>query len=412
MGIDRKDKDMKLKKSSFLKFGVILFLLQPFYLYLLNTFKIYQLPLSLAAMMSFCYCIQCVRKSALKCLLPWAILFMYMGIHNVGSADLAMYHFFCLIMMLSLTQSQHWQKSVSRILLWMSVPHVIATVVFFLVPPLYSMVRPLISAENIMYEGYRTGLTGHYSTNSIYISCSFLLYASLYLCREKRQHRFMLLGRTLISLLALILTTKRGPLLCSAAALFITYLLTDRKRLSSRFVKATLVCMITGMGVYLFGDHIPVIASIIERFKTDGASGREKMFVLAISMFLKNPILGQGTGSYRLSYFAFLAKDTNHMYLNAHNVYLQLLAENGIVGLSIFFTAVLLTLHRAVGLLRKFHSIGVKDKERMMTISVAYQVFFLLYCMSGNPLYDSMVYIPFFICCAMTYSYYLGEKNG
>lgn len=206
--------------------------------------------------------------------------------------------------------------------------------------------------------------------------------------------------------MAILLTTKRGPLIFSLASVFITYILVDKKRFSNRFIKVLFSLMILFVMFYLVANYIPALAGAFARFSEDGDSGRSVMYLLAIKMFLMNPLMGRGTGAYKIQYYYYLAKDADHMYLNTHNVYLQLLAENGIIGLVMFLFAAILTLIISIKLLQEFH-IKNNSNECVMYISVAFQVYFLLYCLTGNPLYDSMMYMPYFIFCAISYSFYM-----
>lgn len=329
-----------------------------------------------------------------------------MTIHNVGSIDSLVFYYVMLIMIILLTSVLNWQGNAIKLMVWMVFPHVFFTIMLFIFPNLYATIRPLIFVKNIMFEGYRTGLTGHYSTNAIYISISLLIFGSIVFQYGFKNVKKRYIVFFLFSVLALVLTTKRGPLIFSMVSIFITYILVDKKRISDRFIKALSIALTLLMAFYLLSDYIPELSKFIARFSEDGDSGRSVMYLLALKMFFVNPIFGQGTGAYRIQYFSSLAKDSDHMYLNAHNVYLQLLAENGIIGLILFLYASIFVLNKSIKLLRRFHMEN-NNNEIIMYITVAFQIYFLLYCLTGNPLYDSMMYIPYFIFCSVGYSFYI-----
>ena len=46
-----------------------------------------------------------------------------------------------------------------------------------------------------------------------------------------------------------------------------------------------------------------------------------------------------------------------------------------------------------------------------LSYSLSFQTFFLLYCVSGNPLYDKEMFIPYFLACSLTL-YYNAKLNG
>ena len=69
------------------------------------------------------------------------------------------------------------------------------------------------------------------------------------------------------------------------------------------------------------------IFSIKDNIKSEGGSGRFELWGEAINNFFRNPIIGIGTGqtpAYSLT------------RMGTHNLYLQILGENGIIGFSLF----------------------------------------------------------------------------
>jgi O-antigen ligase len=93
---------------------------------------------------------------------------------------------------------------------------------------------------------------------------------------------------------------------------------------------------------------------------------------------------------------------------------LQLLSEAGIVGFVIYISWILnsvyisyITCKNAVRM-----NVDVKDKK-IIFFSLAFQIFFILYGVTGNPLYESMMFIPYFTAGGITLFYYrsLGTKT-
>ena len=370
-----------IKRKQIVQLSLFFLLLHPFYLYILNTFKIYQMPLTIIAILLLVLLTKLkIPKKLITLMLPWVIFFVYMALNNIGKINDLLFYFIMIIIMLLLSMNNGWQKETIKLITIMLLPHILFTLIFFFVPNLYVRVRPIIAARNIMFEGYRTALTGHYSTNAIYISISVLIFGSVFFQKKMKEIEKKYVFLFLVSIMAILLTTKRGPLIFSLASVFITYILVDKKRFSNRFIKVLFSLMILFVMFYLVANYIPALAGAFARFSEDGDSGRSVMYLLAIKMFLMNPLMGSGTGAYKIQYCYYLAKDADHMYLNTHNVYLQLLAENGIIGLVMFLFAAILTLIISIKLLQEFH-IKNNSNECVMYISVAFQVYFLLYCL-------------------------------
>ena len=119
------------------------------------------------------------------------------------------------------------------------------------------------------------------------------------------------------------------------------------------------------------------VINFISRFTGNNiTTGRDVFYEKAISNFLqsdfKNYLIGKGTAS------AYLINGTG-----LHNVFLQILYDNGIFVILIFLSFFVLNLKNAV-------------KKRYF-ISISMQLVFLIYCMSGNPLYDYYFFIPYLI---------------
>ena len=50
--------------------------------------------------------------------------------------------------------------------------------------------------------------------------------------------------------------------------------------------------------------------------------------------------------------------------------------------------------------------------EGALSGSLAIQAFFIMYCLTGNPLYDMQVYIPYLVACGMSLWVYRRRCSG
>ena len=137
----------------------------------------------------------------------------------------------------------------------------------------------------------------------------------------------------------------------------------------------------------------------------DVMSGRGELYLLALKYFSRYPIFGIGWETFR-----FLPDVPGGV--ETHNIYLQLLCETGIIGFGIFlsfFAYALVTTMKNCRLART-------EEERLAaSFCLFMQLFFLMYGLTGNPLYDPPYYVPYFIVCAFSFSqrrYLLGAKPG
>ena len=83
---------------------------------------------------------------------------------------------------------------------------------------------------------------------------------------------------------------------------------------------------------------------------------RVALWGAAAVIFLEHPILGAGFGSYRFSFHRFIPAIKED--LDSHNLYLQTLAETGIIGFVIFFLTIGACVRIGWRLLRRADPLG------------------------------------------------------
>ena len=112
---------------------------------------------------------------------------------------------------------------------------------------------------------------------------------------------------------------------------------------------------------------------------------RDVFYAEAWEMFMENPIFGCGW-----------RQMTDIIEHDVHNIYIQLLAETGIVGFSVYVFLIFYGVFIAIKLLRCYS----KDKKKsiLLLFSAYYIFFFALYGLTGNPLYDEQPFYTFMIC--------------
>jgi putative inorganic carbon (hco3(-)) transporter len=140
-----------------------------------------------------------------------------------------------------------------------------------------------------------------------------------------------LLAILVTSAAAVILTNSRG---CSMALAAVVLCLIFR---SKRKVAAiVLLALAIGPGIYLANDRYFRRMATIEHYEQENsAAGRLQLWKAAIAMWADYPLLGVGLGSRNFTALAgkYLGQDND---LVAHNSYLQMLADSGIIAFLIY----------------------------------------------------------------------------
>ena len=290
--------------------------------------------------------------------------------------------------------------------------HVLATLFLFLVPSAYSFVERAYgyvpSGTNNGAMGYRAGITFHYSLNGLLIILVVLVLGAFIAADVvfKKRRRLFLWILFAAAGFALILTAKRGPLLCGVLCFIGLYFLCYPNKIFRTSVKLLLVGALIAVILFILVPRIPVLNAVYQRFTTVGddaeSHGRLKMWEFAWQMFKQRPILGYGWDSFTV-YFKKTGIYVGNLP-HAHNVYLQLLAERGIVGLLCFLAAVLTPFFRTVSLLVKRQTKNLSyDATVFLFLSFLFQVFFILYSATDGTLYGVAFYFyPLFV--SLTYA--------
>ena len=220
--------------------------------------------------------------------------------------------------------------------------------------------------------------------------------------------------------IALLYTAKRGPTIFLIISLITVHLFSSEKneqyRIIRRVVIALAVIAFIIVGVGLSFSSIPFLSSIGNTFNTlqsggDVSTGRLGMYELAWQLFISNPLFGIGWEKYAI----VLSIIKNMTKLQTHNVYLQILCETGIVGflvLAVLFVIFWRLAKDEYASIMKKQDNSLSLWKPLLFFSLAYQTFFLLYCLTGNPLYDVYFVIMYGFSCAIPLAYRYTTAKG
>lgn len=341
----------------------------------------------------------------------WLIILAISSLRNVGLQHrdyLWPLTFIALILtLLVLGQDDGWCDKLLRTACLFSTVYIIACFVFYMIPSIYSSMISfwgyIPNGTELGRFGYRAGLADNHSANGTYCVVPFLIGTSVLLSgtiqKKERKKWYLLVG---LSAVAVFLTTKRAHLVFGLAATLITYYIFSPKRMNRKLFRL-LAIMVTALVILQFVQNTPYFSEILGGFSDQGidiSNGRFEYWLYAISIFMANPLLGIGWLGFRYN-SSILIRGTNTGgigYVDAHNVYVQLLCETGILG-AVFIIAVFL--HFIISTIRFY----LKEKEkltlvqtRVLAASFALQFFCLIYGVTGNFLYDRTCFIYVFGC--------------
>lgn len=312
------------------------------------------------------------------------------------------------IFFLLVRKQDSWHKLIMPIIWFWVAIHTIVTLLEYAVPGFYmSQIFPLMPSyaemhlRSVFKLGYMPGLAVHYSTNGMYLAVGLII-SGISLLFSKAHKRIGAIV-FIVTAVALLLTGKRGLIIFPAAALVMVYYLYNSDKPLSRFGKIIVLAIAVIVLFTIGSTFIPSLSNFINRFVEtseagDVSLGRLEQSALALNVFSHNWLFGTGWDS-----FKYLYKAQFGTLLNVHNIYIQLLSENGIIGAFPFFVLFIAAFFRAIKsliYLRKYYTGEYYAGEFYIGLSLAMQCFFLLYGMTGNPLYDQQVFYPYIVSIA------------
>lgn len=351
--------------------------------------------------------------------LCWMLTALIMLVWNQdfknGETGIIIQYILLVVFIIISKYSVNWIKAYNNYMISFAIIHATCTILFFIVPSLYpDIIVKLFDQQyqnsllNWYNNGYATGLAVHYSQNGIFLAIATGVTFCILICNKNK--RIKNIFAFAISFFALLLTGKRGPLLFSILAMMIFFFVFESNKPLSRFIKIASLILSGATLILILEKYVPAISNTLARFTAysgDITNGRTELYDFAWLWFKENPIFGIGWGGYpyrvNTTFIGAIYGRDSNMY--AHNVYLQLLCEVGIIGFIVFILPMLYTLLKTIKLLKesRYKKISInKEEEVAISISVFVQLYFLMYCITGNPLYDYSTLFPFMISCAVT----------
>ena len=210
-------------------------------------------------------------------------------------------------------------------------------------------------ATGVIFYNYLNGIEGPYyqrytveniETDNMAILLAFGIPMGVWLYTQARHWTVKAINLTAIPIIfyGIFLTGTRTGLVCGTIGLM--YLAFTQRRASFN-LKLIYVGIVIGLAVAVVSlapkSSVERIFSIGEAVASGDLNHREVIWQHTLSVWAENPLLGSGTGA--------LGHALNPYFLNfkwAHNSYVQILGENGIIGLAIYLMMIFSLLYYAL----------------------------------------------------------------
>lgn len=309
--------------------------------------------------------------------------------------------FIMLLVKILYSNVEDYKDYIVRLFYIASSIHVISTIGYIIIPDVIIKICSIILPhqaylDNLQFYkiGSIAGITGQTGINVFYISIYIAIVYSKIVCTKN--YKLYNIISLIIGFIALFLTAKRGPLITNIIVILLITIIFGNINIKNFIPKVAIFIGISIIGWQIISE-IPQANIMIEKFETftksnDITNGRTDLWYEAISYIKMNPIIGIGAYA-----------TPRVMGEMTHNIYIQLILELGIIGFLFFALAMLKSF---VLTLKNYFKIKgkktLKDSEKVFfSISIYIQLYFLIYGISGNPLYGITFLMPYFISIAM-----------
>lgn len=267
----------------------------------------------------------------------------------------------------------------------------------------------LDAAQSTLLREVNSGVfSGIYAEklSAAYGGCiGFVFSYSQYLRTQKRQDLIV----SIIYIIAILLSGKRIAVVVPVITIILSLRAGRKDKHTEKGSKNILAAIVFSLILMIL--FVPHVREVILRivgflYKTDGDLTGNRVTLLwpaAINMFFNRPIFGSGLNTYN-AYLRELYNTSASVLANwesnAHNIYLQILAETGIVGGTLCFAFFAYNLSSTIKL---YEEIEDNDKKQLCIISLGLQIVFLFIGMTENTFYATGELLTYFVACGILY---------
>lgn len=257
---------------------------------------------------------------------------------------------------------------------------------------------------------YKTDIFSHHYSGLMYeVSYSAVILA-IGICiffaelMTKKNNKIINIFFIIVAYFAIYLTGKRSFILIIPVTLMMYWFIFNIKKIN--MTRLLLILIIISIFIYMSEDIILLIINILKKGQSNiQLSSRERYWKLAITMFKDNPIIGQGINSFDVYFNQSGIKEKYYNFAGAHNSYLQILAELGIVGFILYFILISKNMYKGV----KRLLLSIKKDDNKVTCELIFALSGLtcmfIYALSGNVFYQPQQLVTLFFLIAVIQYY-------
>ena len=200
---------------------------------------------------------------------------------------------------------------------------------------------------------------------TLLVVCTVFSSALVLILRQAPVARTLALLAALGAMAAFFGTFSRGGLVSLGVVILVGCVYAGRAR--PAFVALVLVAAV--VGAFFLGNDT---SRTVQRLTSTSTSGRSDIWKVGLRMVRANPVIGVGSGNYTVVERDYLLTEPGSIKrgdlivttpLPAHNIYLHVLAEMGIIGLVLFLSILWLSIRSAVKAVRVFRDTGQQSLE-------------------------------------------------
>lgn len=284
----------------------------------------------------------------------------------------------------------------------------------------YSIVIPLFSNYTSEYQqnyaylnGFMNGFTPNGALNAFYIICAIGILITKIMAGQNK-HKSGNIICIVVLCGAVLMTGKRAHFMFALLSIIVVYFCSYKRNALKKYLKFFIVFFAGFITFMVASKYVPSLLSVFNKFRMQSNvgrmdSGRFIMWRQAFTFFKSNLFFGIGWDGFKYSYGSLSGS-----ILNVHNVYIQILTEMGIFGAIPFFVFFVNSFSHSFKALKYVCDIEQIDfkKKAMVMYALFIQLFFLLYCLTGNPLYDATTLLMYLLSCAIgEYFFYYSEEG-
>ena len=369
------------------------------------------------------FILYCCRKYSEKLPARWRLVWSYIIIttpflnYPNSSRYLIVLSLGMILLKLYALPNDFYER-LNRIFIWGGAFFSFATLLQALVPGLFHIILRVVQSDKLYEQtlkyleryGAYCGLAGESSFNAFCIALGMLCLVAQILARRKVKGSEILF--ILLMYYSILLTGKRSFLLMIPMIIlcfFLFFAIAEKKR--KYILLCTLLLIMMPIVFYAFlGEVIMKILASGKGSSTSSfidLSNRRLFWNIALSMVRSKPLFGHGMMAFDNFYNSYF--NNNYTFAGAHNSYLQLLGEMGVIGGGIYIIAILTTFIKGIKDVLRIVKNNKNGLRMLAYSSVCIQAMCIIYGFSGNPFHRPQQLLTYFIAVAM--GMYVHKRN-